>query len=117
MGIYQHRKGANFERAVAGILRDIGVVCRRSNQGDGAWQPDLVIDDETLSKIWPELTVGRAPKPFEKMNQAVRDSVREGKGRIPVVVAHKDHGDTLVCLRLEDAMMVLEAYRGGHDGE
>ena len=59
---------------------------RRSDQGRGAMEPDLVIQD---CPVWLELQDSRNPTPREKLAQAERDAKAAGSSLRPVAVVHK----------------------------
>lgn len=93
MGLLSRRKGHTFERWVATQLRQAFPMAtvRRSDQGFGAFEPDIVISgvNGVVDALWLECYHGRAPDPLAKLRQAERDSL--GKDRWPVV-AWRAHG-------------------------
>lgn len=103
----RRRKGHDFERKIAAQLRGIGIEAHRGQQGDGAHDPDVVIDHPWLGKFWLELKNEIQPSVWKAMEQAEEDC---GEGRIPVVVAHRKNGHTLVCLRAGDVLRLLEEH-------
>ena len=113
--VNSRRKGVGFEEAVArdmrviydssdllekieaaGKMRGKGSVAahrellkesrvRRSDQGKGALEPDVVIQD---CPVWLELQCSKAPTPMAKLLQAERDVRQTGSSLRPVAVIH-----------------------------
>lgn len=78
MSAYQRRKGHNFERAVATKLREAfpNATVRRSDQGYGAHEPDVVVQGAGLADhVWWECNTGFSPQPLAKLEQAEFDAV------------------------------------------
>lgn len=114
--VNSRRKGVSFEEAVArdmraiydssdllerieeaGKVRGKGSVAahrellkesrvRRSDQGKGALEPDVVIQD---CPIWLELQCAKDPTPMAKLAQAERDVRQTGSSLRPVAVIHQ----------------------------
>lgn len=59
---------------------------RRSDQGRGAMEPDLVIQD---CDCWMELQDAQQPDPQAKLLQAESDALEARHGQWPVAVTHK----------------------------
>jgi hypothetical protein len=85
MGASQRTKGHSFERDIARRLRARWphLTVRRSQQGDKAYEPDVVIENVPL---WVECCVGAKPNPLVKLAQAERDVERFTAVMCPVVV-------------------------------
>lgn len=102
MGASQRRKGHDFERAIARLLRGLGFEARRGQQAHNADDCDVVVDG---SMAWLELKCGKRISIWEAIEQAKRQCGE----KTPVVVAKKTRGETLVCLRLEDVVEAINA--------
>jgi hypothetical protein len=61
---------------------------RRSEQGKGAQEPDLVVEG---CPCWIECQDARASEPLEKYAQAVRDIKDTGSALLAAAVCHKTH--------------------------
>jgi hypothetical protein len=59
---------------------------RRSDQGRGAMEPDLVIRD---CSCWMELKDAKDPEPQAKLLQAESDALEARQGQWPVAITHK----------------------------
>lgn len=59
---------------------------RRSDQGRGALEPDVVIQD---CPVWLELQDARNPTPLDKLAQAERDVRQTESSLLPVAVIHR----------------------------
>lgn len=81
MSNYQRRKGHNWEREVAGMLREVfpGETVRRGLQSrEGGAVPDV-----ECPILWVECKCGARPNPRAALEQAERGCPR---GRIPVAI-------------------------------
>lgn len=99
-GRNNRRKGHTFERAVAALLRTLGIPARRTIQSrsggkDGA---DVAIE----GPFFLECKTGRQPNLWAAMRQARRDC--EDTGRVPVVLAHREA--ELPGHRAEEVMVI-----------
>lgn len=116
MGALSRRKGHNHERWVAQRLREAfpGATVRRSDQGFGAHEPDVVCEGNApliAKRIWWECYHGRKPDPKAKLEQAERDSLdreRGGYSWIPVVV-WREHGSRTSSATLRYASLLYVA--------
>lgn len=98
MGILSKRKGRAHEQAIATKLRAAlpQAIVRRSDQGHGAHEPDVVVEGdapEEVRRLWIECQHARRPNPLKKLDQARHDSTGKTWVRIPVAVVRK-HGST-----------------------
>lgn len=109
MGRSQREKGKRGERELAGILREYGYDCRRSQQYCGVSGDADVIG---LPGIHIEC------KRVEKLNlldavlQAVRDAA---KGLLPTVFHRKDRCEWLVTMRLVDWIELYKEVEAGRE--
>jgi hypothetical protein len=78
---------APTRKAHAELLKQSRV--RRSDQGKGAMEPDLVIRG---CPLWLELTHAAKPDPMAKLEQAERDSQMARGQWFPVAIVKKTHG-------------------------
>jgi len=88
MGAMQRRKGHDFERDIARRLRARWphLTVRRSQQGDKAYEPDVVVEGVPL---WLECQCAAKPAPLAKLEQAERDVERFAERPHPIVVWRK----------------------------
>jgi len=91
MSAYQRTKGHSFERMIASTIRGVlpGATVRRSQQGDGAHEPDVVIEGaapELAKRLWLECQHSATPDPAKKLRQAEDDAPA---GRLPIAVTHR----------------------------
>jgi len=96
MGAMQRRKGKEYERAVALILRSAfpAADVRRTSQADRAGNSDVIVTGSPLlEQLWLELNDARAPNPLAKLEQAERDIELAAPSnrirRLPVVIWHR----------------------------
>jgi hypothetical protein len=119
-GRQRRRKGHDFERSVARVLREKwpDAVVRRSSQAEAAENPDVFVEGgpPVLATLWLELQDAVNPRPLAKLAQADRDRVAWMDARpahdlrLPVVVWHRIHSpDVNVTTRL----WVLDILRRG----
>lgn len=113
MPINSRRKGATFERKLAGILKnEYGYNCRRTAQycGKSGDASDVV----GLPGLHIEAKAQERMCLYDWMAQAVRDA----KKGLPAVFHKKNYGDILVTMRLQDFMKIYREYEAGlKDGE
>lgn len=107
MPINSRRKGAAFERRLAGILRDYGYNSRRGQQYCGANGDADVIG---LPGIHIEAKAVERLNIDDAMSQSKRDA-RDGE--IPIVVHKKNNCNILVTMELEDFMKLYSEYEAG----
>lgn len=119
MGRMHRRKGADFERKVAALLRKHwpGVIVRRAAQAHAAYESDVFISNgpEKLERLWLELQDARQPTPETKLRQAEHDisSLPPDKRalRLPVVVWHRTGERTSFATT---RLWVLDAVRAAN---
>lgn len=91
-GALSRTKGHNHERDVARKLREAfpSATVRRSDQGYGAYEPDVVIEGDAmpvLKKLWIECQCSRNPSPVGKLLQAEEDAAKGfATMRLPIAV-------------------------------
>lgn len=100
--VNSRRKGAEFERKLASMLRDFGYDCRRGQQFCGANGDADVVG---LPGIHIEAKAVERLNLYDAMSQAKRDA-REGE--LPAVFHKKNRRKVLVTMELED---FIEIYR------
>lgn len=85
MGKRSRTKGAAFERAVAAMLRLVGLDAQRGFQarGGGREEPDVVVS----LPLHIECKTGAAPNVWAAWRQANDDA---DAGAVPVIVMHRD---------------------------
>lgn len=96
-------KGKVFEREVADLYRQRwpAATVRRGQQGDGAHEPDVVIEGDAplfAQRMWTECQDAIDPTPREKLAQAERDILAlpsEFSCYVPIVVWHKLRARTI----------------------
>lgn len=102
--VNSRRKGADFERKLAGILRNYGYDTRRGQQYCGAnGNADVV----GLPGIHIEA------KAVERLNlyDAMAQSKHDAKGgEIPVVMHKKNHCNILVTMELDSFMEIYQEF-------
>lgn len=106
MPINSKAKGARFERTLASMLREYGYETRRTAQycGNTGDASDVV----GLPYIHVEAKHCERMELYDWMNQAVRDSSKNG--RIPAVFHKKNNAEVLVTMRFEDWMNVYKEF-------
>lgn len=107
MAIDSRRKGAAFERRLAGILRDYGYNARRGQQYCGA---NGDADVTGLPGIHIEAKAVERLNIYDAMSQSKRDA---RSGEIPVVMHKKNNCNILVTMELEDFMSLYTEYEAG----
>lgn len=107
MAINSRRKGAAFERRLAGLLRDYGYDCRRGQQYCGANGDADVVG---LPGIHIEAKAVERLNLYDAMAQSKHDA---RAGEIPVVMHKKNNRKVLVTLELEDFMAIYREYDAG----
>lgn len=105
--VNSRRKGADFERKLAGILRDYGYDARRGQQYCGANGDADVVG---LPGIHIEAKAVERLNLYDAMAQSKRDA---RAGEIPVVMHKKNHCNILVTMELDSFM---EIYREFYEG-
>ena len=109
MAVNSRRKGADFERKLAGMLRDYGYDCRRGQQYCGANGDADVIG---LPGIHIEAKAVERLNLYDAMSQSKHDAK---SGEIPVVVHKKKYCDVLVTMELDSFMKLYQEYGGELD--
>lgn len=97
------RKGKVFERTVADIYRQRWptATVRRGQQGDGAHEPDVVVEGDAplhALRLWTECQDAIDPTPRAKLEQAecdIKALPAEHSFYVPIVVWHKLRGRTI----------------------
>lgn len=102
MPVNSRRKGAEFERTLAKMLRNFGYECRRGQQYCGANGDADVVG---LPGIHIEAKAVERLNLYDAMAQAKRDA-REGE--LPAVFHKKNRCKVLVTMEIDDFM---EIYR------
>ena len=102
MPVNSRRKGAEFERTLAKMLRNYGYECRRGQQFCGANGDADVVG---LPGIHIEAKAVERLNLYDAMAQAKRDA-REGE--LPAVFHKKNRCKVLVTMEIDDFM---EIYR------
>ena len=102
MAVNSRRKGAEFERTLAKMLRNFGYECRRGQQFSGANGDADVVG---LPGIHIEAKAVERLNLYDAMAQAKRDA-REGE--LPAVFHKKNRCKVLVTMEIDDFM---EIYR------
>lgn len=102
--INSKRKGAQFERQLAGLLREYGYDCRRTAQYCG--KTGEAADVVGLPGLHIEAKHQERMNLYDWMGQAVRDA----KSGLPAVFHKKNHADILVTMRLPDFMEIYKEY-------
>jgi len=100
MGAMQRVKGRRWEQEVANIYRRRWptATVRRSAQGAGALEPDVVIEGDCpdlVARLWTECQCSNNPTPLVKLEQAERDCARSTETLYPVVVWRKSGSRTV----------------------
>jgi hypothetical protein len=96
-------KGKGATSAHRTLLKESRV--RRSDQGRGALEPDLVIQG---CPLWLELRDGREPMHYAKLAQAERDVEQTGSSLRPVAVVHRTGAkDIQAWMRAETLLYLL----------
>jgi hypothetical protein len=107
MATNSRRKGADFERKLAGLLRDYGYDCRRGQQYCGANGDADVVG---LPFIHIEAKAVERLNLYDAMAQSKHDA---RPGEIPVVMHKKNHCKVLVTLELDDFMTIYRDFEAG----
>lgn len=112
MPINSKKKGAKFERDLAGIFREYGYTGSRrtaqycGNTGDAS---DVV----GLPGIHVEAKHQETMRLYEWIEQANRDAAAGTERKLPAVFHKKNRADILVTMRLEDWMEIYREYESG----
>lgn len=117
MGKAEREKGKRFERTVAGIFNDAGILARRTG-----WMQSEETDEDVqgIMPAIPDVSTGpfaveckhrKSHQPWSALEQAV-EAAR--KGQIPIaVLRRKPRERTLVVLDLEDFLEMAKVYKEG----
>lgn len=107
------RKGATFERTLAGKFREYGYDARRTAQycGNTGDASDVV----GLPHIHIEAKAQEQMRLYDWMAQAVRDASKSGN--LPAVFHKKNHADILVTMRLADWMEIYKEFELNRSGD
>jgi len=103
-------KGARGERDFRDWLVERGHQARRGQQfAGGADSPDVVTD---LDNFWHiEVKRTETLRLQDALDQAIRDE--GGRGRTPVVMHRRNHGEWIAILRAEDLLKLIEERVNG----
>jgi hypothetical protein len=104
MSALSRRKGAAYERHVAGRLREVYPNAKR---GLGQARAGHEVADITATPWRVECKHGARPDLFGALAQAERDAGRAADARPVLVVARKNGGQDVVLLRLTDFLALL----------
>lgn len=104
MAINSRRKGAAFERRLAGILRDYGFDARRGQQYSGANGDADVVG---LPGIHIEAKAVERLNLYDAMAQSKHDA---RGGEIPVVMHKKNNCNILVTMELDSFMELYQEF-------
>lgn len=107
MAVNSRRKGAEFERKLANILKEYGYAARRGQQYCGAngdadvvGLPNIHIEAKAVEKL----------NLYDAMEQSKKDAVCQ---EIPVVVHKKNRKNILVTMELDSFMKMYLEYEKG----
>lgn len=104
MAVNSRRKGADFERKLAGILRDYGYEARRGQQYSGANGDADVVG---LPGIHIEAKAVERLNLYDAMAQSKHDA---RSGEIPVVMHKRNNCKILVTMELDSFMELYQEY-------
>ncbi len=113
MPINSKKKGARFERTLAGIFRDYGYDARRTAQYCG--KTGEASDVVGLPGLHVEAKHQERMQLYDWMAQAKRDAEAGGKGNLPTVFHKKNNAEILVTMELDDFMNLYREWEAGHD--
>ena len=109
MGKAQRVKGANFEREIARLIREVlpGCEAKRAlgQYRGGAEAPDVSIP----GLFWIECKVGKAPPLMRALNQARADCPK-GQGLTPLAIVKQDRHKPVVLVELDDFLELLREW-------
>lgn len=102
------RKGAEFERNLAGKFREYGYKARRTAQycGNTGDASDVI----GLPGIHIEAKHQEQMRLYDWMSQAKRDAAKGGRGDLPVVFHKKNYSEILVTMTFDDWMKLFKEY-------
>lgn len=112
MAVNSKKKGARFERELAGIFRDYGYKeARRTAQycGNTGDASDVV----GLPLIHVEAKHQEQMRLYDWMDQAKRDAAANRTGKLPAVFHKKNNHKILVTMELDDWMQIYREYQSG----
>lgn len=110
-GKMSREKGKRGERTVASLFKEYGYDAKRSAQFCG--KTGQAADVVGVPLIHIEVKFQERMCLYDWMNQAIRDSVAEGKGNKPVVIHKANNKDLLVTMRFEDWMELYTEWEAG----
>lgn len=113
MPINSKKKGATFERTLAGKFREYGYDARRTAQycGNTGDASDVV----GLPNIHIEAKHQEQMRLYDWMAQAKRDASKSGN--LPAVFHKKNHAEILVTMTLDDWMKLYKEYELNRSGD
>lgn len=110
MGKMQRDKGANFERKIANLFRELGFAARRGGLFQSQFagnEPDVIVDD--LPGLWVEAKKGKKTYPIAALKQA-RDA--GGPNCMPVAVCMDDFDKVTVTMEWDFFAHLLKHFMG-----
>lgn len=108
MAVNSRRKGADFERKLAGLLREYGYSDSRRGQQYSGINGDA--DVVGLPYIHIEAKAVEKLNLYDAMEQSKRDARPD---EIPVVIHKKNRRNILVTLELEEFMKMYKEFEKG----
>lgn len=105
MGKASREKGKRGEREFAALCRQYGYSVSRGQQFSGRGEDDVV----GLPHIHVEV------KRVERLDlhAAVEQSIRDAKGKIPIVAHKRNRGEWLITMRADDWLPIYREYEAG----
>ena len=108
MAVNSRRKGAEFERKLAGLLREYGYSDSRRGQQYSGINGDA--DVVGLPHIHIEAKAVEKLNIYDAMDQSKRDA---RPLELPVVIHKKNHRNILVTMDFYDFMLMYKAFEKG----
>jgi len=106
VGKYSRDKGARFEREVANKLKR--VFGPRTTRSSGQCFSGDTRADVDCPKIWVECKVGKRPNIKAALEQAEAAEKIANTSKIPVAFCKWDREETIVSMRLENFLDLIE---------
>lgn len=108
MAVNSRRKGAEFERKLAGLLREYGYTdsrrgqqyCGANGDADVVGLPGIHIEAKAVEKL----------NIYDAMDQSIRD---KKDNEIPVVIHKKNRCKILVTMEFESFMRLYKEFENG----